>query len=70
MLPVQVIGLELYDDAREGKVHEQGIIRTQWLEASSELVGKRILIVDEVGTAVTGAEDWAAECYECYVHWD
>ncbi|KAI3429617.1 hypothetical protein D9Q98_005703 [Chlorella vulgaris] len=46
---IQVIGLELYSDELEGRPHEAGVRRTQWLcGASSQLVGKRLLVVDEV----------------------
>jgi len=46
---VQVIGLELYSDELDGRPLERGVVRTQWLEQhSTQLVGKRILIVDEV----------------------
>lgn len=46
---IKVIGLELYNDEMEGQERDTGVIRTQWLELQkTELVGKRILIVDEV----------------------
>lgn len=46
---IKVIGLELYDDDLDGKERETGVVRTQWLETEeTKLVGKRILIVDEV----------------------
>ena len=44
-----MIGLELYTDGEGERPHSQ-VVRTQWLElASTQLVGRRILIVDEVG---------------------
>ena len=44
----QVIGLELYDDECEGRPRD-AVCRAQWLETgSTSLVGKRILVVDEV----------------------
>ncbi|GAB4817279.1 hypothetical protein N2152v2_004325 [Parachlorella kessleri] len=46
---IKVIGLELYSDELDGRPLERGVVRTQWLEQhSTQLVGKRILIVDEV----------------------
>lgn len=46
---IKVIGLELYSDELEGRPRETGVVRTQWLELhSTPLVGKRILVVDEV----------------------
>ncbi|PSC67918.1 xanthine phosphoribosyltransferase 1 [Micractinium conductrix] len=46
---IKVIGLELYSDELEGRPHEAGVKRTQWFEKDSvSLVGKRILVVDEV----------------------
>ncbi|EFN59731.1 hypothetical protein CHLNCDRAFT_133324 [Chlorella variabilis] len=46
---IKVIGLELYSDELEGRPHEAGVRRTQWLcTSSSQLAGKRILVVDEV----------------------
>jgi uncharacterized protein len=55
-IPIVAIGLSLYEDIpqKEGPEEEAGveIIRTQWLDFSTigtlDLIGKRILIVDEV----------------------
>jgi uncharacterized protein len=55
-IPIVAIGLSLYEDIpqKEGPDEEAGVevIRTQWLDFSTigvqELLGKRILIVDEV----------------------
>lgn len=54
---IKVIGLELYDEDLDGKARDTGIIRTQWLElAKTDLVGKKILIVDEVDDSRTTLE--------------
>ncbi|KAI1483222.1 hypothetical protein K445DRAFT_322849 [Daldinia sp. EC12] len=70
-IPIQAIGLSLYEqlpvkdasDASEGVVDQIGtkVTRTQWLDLSSlgeiqNLVGKRILIVDEVDDTRTTLE--------------
>ena len=55
-IPIVAIGLSLYEDIpqKEGPEEEAGIeiVRTQWLDFSTigvqDLIGKRILIVDEV----------------------
>ena len=62
-VPIQAIGLSLYEDlGKEGPVEEPGtkVTRTQWLDLSSlemaNLVGKNILIVDEVDDTRTTLE--------------
>jgi uncharacterized protein len=67
-IPIQAIGLSLYEqlpvtDADTGIVDQIGtkVTRTQWLDFSSlggmeNLVGKRILIVDEVDDTRTTLE--------------
>lgn len=70
-IPIQAIGLSLYeelpsahpDNASTGAVDQIGtkVTRTQWLDFSSlggmeNLVGKRILIVDEVDDTRTTLE--------------
>lgn len=67
-IPIQAIGLSLYEqmpvnDADNGVVDQIGtrVTRTQWLDFSSlggmeNLVGKRILIVDEVDDTRTTLE--------------
>lgn len=46
---IKVIGLELYDDEHDGREREVGVVRTQWLDLqTTQLAGKRILVVDEV----------------------
>lgn len=56
-IPIQAIGLSLYEDLGTGALEEQvgmEVIRTQWLDFNSmskhsvDLIGKNILIVDEV----------------------
>lgn len=56
-IPIQAIGLSLYEDmAGEDSIEKIGkeVIRTQWLDFSSlqehkvDLIGKNLLIVDEV----------------------
>ncbi|CAN6662684.1 xanthine phosphoribosyltransferase 1 [Trichomonascus vanleenenianus] len=54
-IPIQAIGLSLYEQLGDDTVVEavgHEVVRTQWLDFSSEhtmdLIGKRILIVDEV----------------------
>src|SRR5437762_12617308 len=55
-IPIVAIGLSLYEDIpqKEGPEEEAGVevIRTQWLDFSTigglDLIGKNILIVDEV----------------------
>jgi uncharacterized protein len=55
-IPIVAIGLSLYEDIpqKEGPEEEPGldVIRTQWLDFSTigaqDLIGKKILIVDEV----------------------
>ncbi|KAI9847030.1 MAG: hypoxanthine-guanine phosphoribosyltransferase [Thelocarpon superellum] len=62
-IPIQAIGLSLYEDlGRDGPVETPGtkVTRTQWLDLSSlemaNLVGKNILIVDEVDDTRTTLE--------------
>jgi hypoxanthine phosphoribosyltransferase len=55
-IPIVAIGLSLYEDIPQKDGHEEEagveVIRTQWLDFSTigvqDLIGKRILIVDEV----------------------
>lgn len=53
-VPIQAIGLSLYEELPNTTVEQVGteVIRTQWLDFSTlgekSLVGKRVLIVDEV----------------------
>ena len=53
-IPIQAIGLSLYEELGTSKVDEIGtkVTRTQWLDLSSlemeNLIGKNVLIVDEV----------------------
>ncbi|OLL23022.1 Xanthine phosphoribosyltransferase 1 [Neolecta irregularis DAH-3] len=53
-IPIQAIGLVLYEDhcSGSGEVAGKEVVRTQWLDFSTlspeGLIGKRILIVDEV----------------------
>jgi len=55
-IPIVAIGLSLYEDIpqQEGPEEEPGttVVRTQWLDFSTiggqDLIGKRVLIVDEV----------------------
>jgi hypoxanthine phosphoribosyltransferase len=56
-IPIQAIGLSLYEDLGTGAAVEEAgteVVRTQWLDFSSlaehtgDLIGKHILIVDEV----------------------
>jgi len=62
-IPIQAIGLSLYENlGRDGPVEQPGTVvtRTQWLDLSSlemtNLVGKNILIVDEVDDTRTTLE--------------
>ncbi|KAL8827178.1 MAG: hypothetical protein Q9191_003344 [Dirinaria sp. TL-2023a] len=62
-IPIQAIGLSLYENlGNDGPVEEPGtkVTRTQWLDLSSlemaNLVGKNILIVDEVDDTRTTLE--------------
>ncbi|KAJ9142416.1 Hypoxanthine guanine phosphoribosyltransferase [Pleurostoma richardsiae] len=63
-IPIQAIGLSLYEQLPTGdEVEEAGtkVTRTQWLDLTSlgemsNLVGKRILIVDEVDDTRTTLE--------------
>ena len=65
-IPIQAIGLSLYESLGtegDGQVEQVGtkVTRTQWLDLSSlgemaNLVGKRILIVDEVDDTRTTLE--------------
>jgi len=62
-IPIQAIGLSLYEDlGKDGPVEEAGtkVKRTQWLDLSSlemaNLIGKNILIVDEVDDTRTTLE--------------
>lgn len=70
-IPIQAIGLSLYEElpsttsetSTPGKIEQLGtkVTRTQWLDLSSlgemsNLIGKRILIVDEVDDTRTTLE--------------
>lgn len=63
-IPIQAIGLSLYEKlSSDADVEEAGktVTRTQWLDLSAlgemgSLVGKRILIVDEVDDTRTTLE--------------
>jgi hypoxanthine phosphoribosyltransferase len=62
-IPIQAIGLSLYESLPTDVVEEPGtkVTRTQWLDFSAlgsinNLVGKRILIVDEVDDTRTTLE--------------
>lgn len=62
-IPIQAIGLSLYESLGSDEVEEPGtkVTRTQWLDLTSlgemaNLVGKRVLIVDEVDDTRTTLE--------------
>jgi hypothetical protein len=62
-IPIQAIGLSLYENlGKDGPVEEPGtkVTRTQWLDLSSlemaNLIGKNVLIVDEVDDTRTTLE--------------
>ncbi|EHK43795.1 uncharacterized protein TrAtP1_008211 [Trichoderma atroviride] len=62
-IPIQAIGLSLYESLGSSEVEEIGtkVTRTQWLDLSAlgemgNLVGKRVLIVDEVDDTRTTLE--------------
>ena len=62
-IPIQAIGLSLYENlGKDGPVEEPGTVvtRTQWLDLSSlemaNLIGKDVLIVDEVDDTRTTLE--------------
>ncbi|CAI7660208.1 unnamed protein product [Penicillium glandicola] len=62
-IPIQAIGLSLYEDLGKGEAEEAPgtkVTRTQWLDMSSlemaNLIGKNILIVDEVDDTRTTLE--------------
>ncbi|KAK1764364.1 phosphoribosyltransferase-like protein [Phialemonium atrogriseum] len=62
-IPIQAIGLSLYESLPTDVVEEPGtkVTRTQWLDLSAlgemeTLVGKRVLIVDEVDDTRTTLE--------------
>ncbi|KAI9828015.1 MAG: hypoxanthine-guanine phosphoribosyltransferase [Thelocarpon impressellum] len=62
-IPIQAIGLSLYENlGRDGPIETPGtkVTRTQWLDLSSlemsNLIGKNILIVDEVDDTRTTLE--------------
>ncbi|KAH6981765.1 phosphoribosyltransferase-like protein [Ilyonectria sp. MPI-CAGE-AT-0026] len=62
-IPIQAIGLSLYESLGNDEVEEPGtkVTRTQWLDLTAlgemeNLVGKRILIVDEVDDTRTTLE--------------
>ncbi|KAJ9372338.1 hypothetical protein DTO282E5_2925 [Paecilomyces variotii] len=63
-IPIQAIGLSLYEDLGRGDDPEEApgtkVTRTQWLDLSSlemsNLIGKNILIVDEVDDTRTTLE--------------
>ncbi|KMU91618.1 hypoxanthine guanine phosphoribosyltransferase [Coccidioides immitis H538.4] len=58
-IPIQAIGLSLYEDLGKGDIEAPGtkVTRTQWLDMSSlemaNLIGKNVLIVDEVDNTRT-----------------
>jgi uncharacterized protein len=62
-IPIQAIGLSLYESLGNDEVEEPGtkVTRTQWLDLSAlgemeNLVGKKVLIVDEVDDTRTTLE--------------
>ncbi|KAH8179103.1 phosphoribosyl transferase domain-containing protein [Sarocladium implicatum] len=62
-IPIQAIGLSLYESLGNDEVEEPGtkVTRTQWLDFSAlggmeNLVGKKVLIVDEVDDTRTTLE--------------
>jgi len=61
-IPIQAIGLSLYESLGTDEVEEPGtkVTRTQWLDLSSlemkNLIGKHVLIVDEVDDTRTTLE--------------
>ncbi|KAK3342680.1 phosphoribosyltransferase-like protein [Neurospora tetraspora] len=62
-IPIQAIGLSLYESLGDNVVEEPGtkVTRTQWLDLTAlgsmkNLIGKRILIVDEVDDTRTTLE--------------
>ncbi|GAB7346592.1 hypothetical protein MBLNU457_5778t1 [Dothideomycetes sp. NU457] len=61
-IPIQAIGLSLYEQLGTDEVEEPGtkVTRTQWLDLSSlemkNLIGKHVLIVDEVDDTRTTLE--------------
>ncbi|KAK0388092.1 hypothetical protein NLU13_4336 [Sarocladium strictum] len=62
-IPIQAIGLSLYESLGNDEVEEPGtkVTRTQWLDLTAlgtmqNLVGKRVLIVDEVDDTRTTLE--------------
>jgi hypoxanthine phosphoribosyltransferase len=62
-IPIQAIGLSLYESLPTDVVEEPGtkVTRTQWLDFTAlgsinNLVGKRVLIVDEVDDTRTTLE--------------
>ncbi|EER28341.1 hypothetical protein CPC735_062140 [Coccidioides posadasii C735 delta SOWgp] len=61
-IPIQAIGLSLYEDLGKGDIEAPGtkVTRTQWLDMSSlemaNLIGKNVLIVDEVDDTRTTLE--------------
>lgn len=61
-IPIQAIGLSLYESLATDPVEEPGtkVTRTQWLDLSSlemaNLIGKNVLIVDEVDDTRTTLE--------------
>lgn len=62
-IPIQAIGLSLYESLGDEHVELQGttVTRTQWLDLTAlgemkDLVGKRVLIVDEVDDTRTTLE--------------
>lgn len=61
-IPIQAIGLSLYESLGSDVVEEPGtkVTRTQWLDLSSlemaNLIGKNVLIVDEVDDTRTTLE--------------
>jgi hypoxanthine phosphoribosyltransferase len=61
-IPIQAIGLSLYEQLGSDPVEQLGttVTRTQWLDLSSlemdNLIGKNVLIVDEVDDTRTTLE--------------
>lgn len=62
-IPIQAIGLSLYENmGTDGPIEQPGtkVMRTQWLDLSSlemaNLIGKNVLIVDEVDDTRTTLE--------------
>jgi hypothetical protein len=73
-IPIVAIGLSLYEDIpqHDGPEEEAGleVIRTQWLDFSTigvqDLIGKRVLIVDEVDDTRTVSGLSFISCRPCF----